>query len=236
MDAIGDNILAEGWQEDKLPTLFSVPEGSYILYHVTNSGEVSYAEIKAVKGLTVIDQDSFYSINLTAPVAKGGLFKTSPVKWSNRAGAGFIIRNGPLEGMKSAKGAVLYYRGLYKNGLELIIKNSLLSAADAGISTGYKEFGFYGGIGRVWNIYHLILRLEILVGFEELLQSQTDKKRYTSGFAYSAGAGFEIPLNNAFIALDGGMGMRFFKVADKGIVNRFDFQSFLSVGWRFDIL
>ncbi len=233
LDSMGETILAEADLKQNQPVWLTVVPGEYTIYIVKKNGIVRVAEFKAKQGVNNVTPDFFSTVKLQQSVARGGIFKKPEKKWIHKMGMGILIRSGHLMGMRASYGAAMYYRAEYINGFQPVLKSSFCFSSDTGVSTGYYDFGVYGGIGKVWHIYHMNTRVEVIAGYEHMFQSSVDDiKRYSGGFSYMVSAGTGIPVGAVFFALNAGVGMRIFKLANSGLVHRFNMESMFSVSWK----
>lgn len=172
---------------------------------------------------------------LQREVAKGGLFRPEPPAWSHRLGAGFILRRATLDGTDLAYGAGLHYRLRAPGGWQPVVQLAWTQSGPADEVYGYFDLSVLAGVGYVLSLAPVQLRLELLAGYEHLLQEvEGGERRDSGGFGYLGQAGAEVELGPAYATAQVGVGGRGYQVASEGWVHRFDWQVFTGIGLRWE--
>jgi hypothetical protein len=236
LDGAGETILAEASATPGAATFLSVPPGEYLVYLIAPGGAVRSAQaVVGPNARTDLGPDDFETTTLTRSVAKGGLFLVSDEPWRHGIGAAGLWRLWPLAGGTASYGASLHYRGISPTRWQPTARISWATRDDVGLSTGYNDVGACAGIGRVLPARWILLRAELLAGYEHIFQDdRAGADRHTSGFDYLGMLGMEIPFETAFVSLDVGAGGRIFQIMGEGWVHRFDFQAALGFGVRWE--
>jgi hypothetical protein len=233
VDGAGETMVAETDVAGGRTAVLAVRPGRYRAYLIGGGGEVRMARAEVRAGnRVVLGQGDFAEVELKKGVAKGGFFEDPSGSWTHRLGAGGLWRLFALEGATGSYGASAHYRALSPMGWEATVRLTWSTRQDVGLSTGYNDIGTQIGAAYVFEPPWLAVRVGVLVGHEYMFQEKTDERRDTSGLSYLGFVGLELPMNGVYAALDAGVGGRMFKIADLGLVHRLDFQTVLSLGWR----
>jgi hypothetical protein len=254
VDGRGETMIAETEVDAGRTAVLSVRPGKYRTYLIGDQGRVQMAAAEVGSGArTVLNQGDFVEIQLKKGVAKGGLFnEMSPARtnrlekevtrgdlaekagsaWTHRLGAGGLWRLFALAGAASSFGASAHYRAQSPSSWEPTVRFTWSTRPDVGVSTGYNDIGAQIGAAYLFRPPWLAIRTGVLVGYEYMFQEKTEIRRDTSGMSYLGMVGLELPIGDFYTTLEAGMGGRMFKIVDKGLVHRLDFQAVLSLGWR----
>lgn len=236
LDQWAQTIVAEVELRSDQTELLAVRPGDYEAYLLTPKGAVRQAEVHVENGQrAVLGPDDFQSTVLEVAVAKGGLFRRAT--WTHRLATGGLWRLFPLAGRTAAYGGTASYRLDHLSSWQpLVVRFSWTRAKDAGLSTGYNDLAALVGAGYLVSHPWISLRVELLLGYEHLFQSRWEgQNRHSTGLGYLSLLSLEIPVENLFISVESGIGGRVFKVRDKGIVHRIDFQAALCLGWKWSV-
>jgi len=230
----GDTIVAEAETAPDKTTLVAVQPGSYQVYLLTPNGRAQIAKAEVISGQTVqLNSYDFHPVVLETAASKGGLFNREETDWTSRLSIGPLWRAWPLQGAFSSYGMTLLYRLQMVGPWESVAKLAWTTRGDVGVSTDYHDIGLLVGVGYLFPVYWSSFRINLLGGYEQLFQSDWDgEARYSSGFNYLGLFGVEIASGVFFTTLDLGAGGRVFRVIDKGLVHRFDFQAFVALGCK----
>jgi len=233
VDGDGEAMVAEADVEAGRTAVLAVRPGRYRAYLIGEGGAVRMAAAEVKAGNRVaLGQGDFAEVELERGVAKGGLFDDAGAVWTHRLGAGGLWRLFALEGATGSYGASAHYRALSPLGWEATVRLTWSTRPDVGLSTGYNDIGTQIGAAYVFEPPWLCVRVGVLVGHEYMFQKRTDERRDTSGLSYLGFVGLELPMDGLYAALEAGVGGRMFKIAGEGLVHRLDFQTVLSLGWR----
>jgi hypothetical protein len=208
----------------------ALPQGKYQAF-LLSEGRVQSSRLDLNSGDDQqLNIGHFEHHSLDLAISKGGLFQKS---WTPSLEGGFILRSMPLEGADVSFGAGLCFSLQAPNGWQLLVRLSWTMAPDAGVSTGYFDLSALAGVGYVWPVGTILLNAQIMAGYEHFFQDELNGFRHTSGAAYLANLGIEVPLGNFIIGLHTGIGGRMFRLRDQGWVHRLDLQLFLGLGIKF---
>jgi hypothetical protein len=233
VDGAGETMVAETEVAGGRTAVLAVRPGDYRAYLIGDEGTVRMARTEVRAGNRVaLGQGDFAEIRLSKGVAKGGLFSGAESAWTHRLGVGGLWRLFALEGATGSYGASAHYRALSPIGWEATVRLTWSTRRDVGVSTGYNDIGTQIGAAYLFQPPWLAVRIGVLVGHEYMFQEKTDERRDTSGLSYLGFVGLELPMNGLYAALEAGVGGRMFKIAGEGLVHRLDFQTVLSLGWR----
>jgi len=233
VDSAGQSMVAEAEVDAGRTAVLAVRPGTYRAYLIGNGGGVRMATARVRAGSrAALGQGDFVEVELTKTAAKGGFFEDPEGSWTHRLGAGGLWRLFALEGATGSYGASAHYRALSPLGWEATLRLTWSTRQDVGLSTGYNDIGTQIGAAYLFQPPWLAVRVGVLVGHEYMFQEKTDERRDTSGLSYLGYVGLELPMNGLYAALEAGVGGRMFKIAGQGLVHRLDFQTVLSLGWR----
>lgn len=237
LDAGGEAMVAEALITAGETSHLAVQPGEFVLYLITPEGSVRTARADVRPGEeTHLGADDFESTTLEVGIPKGGLFSTPNEPWTHRLGGSAMWRLWPLDGATASYGAQVFYRMGTPRLWQPTARLTWSTRDDVGLSTGYNDVGISAGMGRIKPFRWILLRVEILAGYEHIFQSDREgSARHTSGFDYLGLMGLEIPLESAFFSLDAGAGGRVFQVIGEGWVHRLDFQASIGFGFRWEV-
>lgn len=233
MDSHRETIVTETEIAADTASQLAIRAGEFQVYLITPDGGVRASEIalRSDESAT-LDSAHFQSVELELAIEKGGLFADTRAV-IHTVSAGGMWRMFALEGAASSVGAALAYRVELANHLQPTLRLSWSTRNDVGKSQGYNDVGALLGIGYVFGLRRLEIRVELLGGYEHLFQKPKDgTKRHTSGFDYLGIIGLAFPKDHLVLCLDGAVGGRTFQVVDKGWVHRLDLQIIFSLGWQ----
>ncbi len=239
LDKGSDVLVAEVEIESGRRKFLALNPGSYTAYLLTPEEGVHIASTDVAKGEhAALGTDDFQSIELVDAVSKGGLFQGPRAHWTHRLGAGGLWRMWALSGATSSWGASIHYRLESPAGWQPALKLTWTTRSDVEDSKGYNDLGALVGVGYLWNFNRIVLRGEILAGYEHMIQDNPAiDESHTSVFGYLGMFGVELKMGYLFACLDAGVGGRVFKIQEteiqeKETVHRLDIQAIISLGWR----
>lgn len=233
LDSHRETIVTETEIAADAASQLAIRAGEFQVYLVTPDGGVRASEITLHPDESAtLDSTHFQSVDLELAIEKGGLFADAG-SVVHTISAGGMWRMFALEGAASSVGAAFGYRVELANHFQPILRLSWSTRNDVGKSQGYNDVGALLGIGYVVGLRQMKIRVELLSGYEHLIQKPREgKKRHTSGFDYLGIIGLALPKDHLVLNLDGAVGGRTFQVVDKGWVHRLDLQVILSLGWQ----
>lgn len=224
-------VVAEANIPARRQVSLALPPGSYRIY-LLSKNRAYRANGSVLKGkLTELDRKRhFRAERLRRAAAKGGLFR--PL-WVSRASVAGMLRRFPLGGQAFSYGALLTYRLHTPSGWHATARVVWSKAPDVEPSTGYWEIGGHLGGGYSWKLGIAQLRVEAVMGYEQLSQSDREGiARGTSAMAYLGSLGLTVPVGPLDLHLEGGAGGRLLELQGEGLSHLVDAQLLVGVGWR----
>ncbi len=245
LDALGAEMVMELDLAADETAFVPLAKGTYVTYLMTPDNAVRRAEpVISDQGTTALGINDFETVALEETVARGGLFNTelamektvhaiAPRPWRHELSTGGQWRLAPVEGYPSAWGAVLGYRWHVLTDWYVSAQLNWSGQPASGEFAGHQALGGLVGGGYAWPLTHLELRMELLGGYEHLLQGEFNgASRHTSGVNYLGLVGLTVPAGPVVLGCNAGVGGRIFQVLEKGWVHRPDVQVFLGVGYQ----
>jgi len=239
-----NNIVAELALSANKDAYVAVRPGNYRAYLLTKGGSrtVRFAKISVPKSTQFhLKSDEFQEVVLKKAATKGGLFTDTKPEFVHRLGIGGLWRYWSLKQAISSFGTTIHYRLQTQSGFEPGLKASWTTLGDKGPSTGYHDFGLSLIAGYAQAVSWILVRFQVAVGYEHMIQDRRDGiRRGSPCFSYQGLLGTEVTLTDTFyVALDFAAGARVFKKFKEinndlvpQILHREDVQVVLSFGFR----
>jgi hypothetical protein len=141
-----------------------------------------------------------------------------PARERYQISGSFLLRRGPLEGTGPAMGMALELERALASWVSAVVRGDWTRAPDAGLSTGYNDFGVHVGLRFPLLQWIVKPHLGFLVGYEHIFQDTIEENgqsvyRNSAGLNYLATADLEIEVHRLVsLQVSGAVGGRLFRV------------------------